>query len=288
MSLRPGPAPLALGRFRREPYATAGVLVLAALGAACVLGPLLPGMSARVTELAAQFEPPSAHHWLGTDRQGRDLLARILAGGRLSLLIGLVGAAVSVLVGGGYGAAAGLAGGRADRGMMRLVDLLYGLPYMVIVIWLTVYLGRNVVVLFLALGFVEWLTPARIARGEAARLKEREFVKASRALGATPSGIFLRHLVPNLLPVLAAYLALTVPRVILFEAFLSFLGLGVEPPAVSWGLLAADGVESLTAVRVHWWLVAFPAIALGATLLSLNWVGEGLRAALDPRASART
>ncbi|MBI1851712.1 MAG: ABC transporter permease [Planctomycetes bacterium] len=284
-----GSVDAALSRFRREPLARAGLIVLVALAATCVVGPAILdrlGIAARTIDLEAQFEPPSFHHWLGADRQGRDLLARLLEGGRLSLAIGILGASVSLALGGAYGAAAGLAGGRTDRTMMRVVDLLYGLPYMVIVILLGAYLGRSVLVLFLALGLVEWLTPARIARGEVARFREREFVLAARALGSTNRAIFRRHLVRNLLPVLVAYLALTVPRVILFEAFLSYLGLGVQPPDVSWGLLAADGVQALTPVRVYWWLVLFPAAALALTLLSLNWVGEGLRAALDPKRRA--
>jgi oligopeptide transport system permease protein len=283
-------AEAARARFRREPLAVPGLLVLAALALACAIGPWVLaalGTTSRAIDYAAQFQPPSWGHWLGTDRQGRDLLARILEGGRLSLVIGILGASVSIATGGLFGGVAGLAGGRVDRAMMRLVDLLYGLPYVVIVILLGAYLGRNVIVLFVGLGLVEWLTPARIARGEVARFREREFVLAARALGSTGRGIFGRHLVRNVLPLLVAYLALTVPRVILFEAFLSFLGLGVQPPDVSWGLLAADGVQALTPVRVHWWLVLFPSAALALTLLSLNWVGEGLRAALDPRAGVR-
>ncbi len=242
------------------------------------------------------------HAWvgvLGSDGLGRDVLARVVWGGRVSLMVGLVATLVSVLVGVAWGALAGLLGGRTDNLMMRVVDALYSVPLLFLVI-LAVALMRELVpmlrveygldidrllILYLVIGAVSWLTMARVVRGQVLALRTRDFVTAAEALGCSKLRILIRHLLPNLWGIVVVYLTLTIPRVILFEAFLSFLGLGVEPPGVSWGILAAEGLESLTAVSVTWWLVVFPGLALVLTLSALNSLGDGLRDALDPRTS---
>jgi len=231
---------------------------------------------------------------LGTDALGRDVLARVAWGGRVSLMVGLIASLVSVVIGVSWGLIAGFAGGRVDQLMMRAVDVLFSVPLLFVVILIVAVLRERalqlaaigvtrLVVLYLVIGAVSWLTMARIVRGQVLSLREREFVGAARALGAGPARIVTRHILPNLWGTVIVYLTLTVPRVILLEAFLSFLGLGVEPPGVSWGILAAEGLEQLTAISVAWWLVVFPGAALAVTLLALNALGDALRDALDPR-----
>ncbi|PIE23486.1 MAG: peptide ABC transporter permease [Planctomycetota bacterium] len=231
---------------------------------------------------------------LGTDSKGRCLLSRILWGGRLSLMVGLVATIVSLLIGVTYGALSGYLGGRIDNLMMRIVDVLYSVPFIFVVIfiitiirsnqaWFESYgIGRRVV-FFAVIGAVYWLTMARVVRGQVLSLKHKEFIEASQVLGAGTARILFRHLIPNVFSVVLVYLTLTIPRVMLFEAFLSFLGLGVEAPDVSWGLLANDGIEAINGLRVYWWFVLFPGLALGGTLFALNFLGDGLRDALDPR-----
>lgn len=231
---------------------------------------------------------------LGTDALGRDVLARVIWGGRVSLMVGLIASLVSVLIGVGWGLIAGYAGGRVDGFMMRFVDVLYSVPLLFVVILVVAILRdfatelaafgiTRVVILYAVIGAISWLTMARIVRGQVLSLRERDFVVASRALGAKGQRIILRHMLPNLWGLIVVYLTLTVPRVMLFEAFLSFLGLGVEPPGVSWGILASEGLEQLTAISVAWWLVVFPGLALALTLSALNALGDALRDALDPR-----
>lgn len=239
---------------------------------------------------------PSAAHLFGTDELGRDLLARTLYGGAISLSLGLLAAGVAVVFGVLYGALAGFVGGRVDELMMRLVDVLYALPYMLLVMLLTVSLGAwlqhgagigaeraRFVVLALAIGGVSWLTMARVVRGQVLSLRERSFIEAAVTLGLPPGRVLLRHLLPNLIGPVIVFATLTVPQAILQESFLSFLGVGVMPPQATWGSLAADGVRLLNPVRIHWWLAAFPCAALGFTLLALNFIGDGLRDALDVR-----
>lgn len=232
----------------------------------------------------------------GTDALGRCVLARTLWGARLSLLVGLVASAISMVVGVAYGGLAGYAGRRVDNLMMRIVDVLYALPLMFLVIFVVTFLRGlrqaypdlavdQVVALFAVIGAVSWLTMARVVRAQVLSLRSAEFVDAARAAGASHGRVLLRHLLPNVMPVVLVYLTLTVPRVMLFEAFLSFLGLGVERPQVSWGVLAREGFDALTAVHVSWWLIAFPGIFLATTLLAMNVLGDGLRDALDPRLS---
>jgi len=224
--------------------------------------------------------PPSGTHWLGTDTLGRDLFSRCLHGGQISIAVGFVGTLVSLLIGVLYGALAGYWGGRADELMMRFVDFLYSLPYLFLVIILLVFFSNSIVMLFVALGLVQWLTMARIVRGQTLSLKTSEFVQAARLAGTGSFGILFRHLLPNMLGAIVAYGTLTVPQVILQEAFLSFLGLGVQPPRSSWGTLISDGAGVM---GLFPWLVFFPAAILATVLFSLNFLGDGLRDALDPR-----
>ncbi|HSB72758.1 MAG TPA: ABC transporter permease [Candidatus Methylomirabilis sp.] len=274
----------ALRRLRRNRLAMVGLGVLACLILGSLLAPWIAPYAYDRTDLRYGAKPPSRTHLLGTDVLGRDLLTRILYGARISFAVGLLATLVSLTIGVSYGSAAGSAGGRLDHLMMRVVDILYGLPFMFFVIILMVILGRNILNLFIALGAVQWLTMARIVRGQVMSLKVREFVLSAQAMGASASRILTRHLLPNALGPIVVYATLTVPAVMLEEAFLSFLGLGVQPPMASWGSLASEGAA---AMETYPWLIVFPGLALTLTLLSLNFVGDGLRDALDPQMAAR-
>lgn len=260
---------------------------------------LPPGMTQSSVELSdQQFAPPNSVNWLGTDVHGRDLLSRIFHGAKISLLVGLVGAGVSLIIGVLWGAIAGYVGGRWDSGMMRFVDILYSLPSIVFVIVLITTLNGvlaktqkssewiqtvKFLALFVGLGAVSWLTMARIVRGQVLSLRTRNFVDASRALGASHTQILLRHILPNVYGIIIVYLTLTVPSIILYESFLSYLGLGIQPPQASLGSLIASGVEQINSVRIYWWLIVFPGTMLATMLLALNFLGDGLRDAFDPR-----
>ena len=262
--------------------AVAGGMVVVAMAALALAAPLVSPYGYDETS-AAQYHPPSWRHPMGTDIHGRDLLTRVLYGARLSLGVGFVATAVSLLIGVGYGAVSGYAGGKTDELMMRVVDIIYSLPYMFFVIILVAVFGRSVLLLFVALGAVQWLTVARIVRGQVLSIKEKEFIQAGRAIGAGHLRIILHHLLPNVLGPVVVYTTLTVPAVMLQEAFLSFLGLGVPPPASSWGTLIADGASAINALRIYWWLLLFPGAAMAVTLFAMNFLGDGLRDAMDPR-----
>jgi oligopeptide transport system permease protein len=274
-------------RLLKSPMAVTGAVILILVILATLLAPLLTPYGFEEQDLTRQLQSPSWKHPFGTDLAGRDVFTRTLYGGRLSLAVGLVATLVSLAIGVTWGAVAGYKGGRTDNLMMRFVDMLYSLPFMFFVILLVAYFGRHLVLLFLALGAVQWLTMSRIVRGQMMQLRGQEFVHAVVALGAGHSRILFRHLIPNLLGPIIVYATLTVPAVMLEEAFLSFLGLGVQPPNASWGLLAAEGASAITAIHTAWWLILFPGVALGLTLFALNFLGDGLRDALDPRLRGR-
>jgi len=256
--------------------------VLAALCFAAFLWPNITGYSYEQQNLALGPAPPNHAHWLGTDPLGRDLLARLLYGGGISLMVGLCATAVSLTIGVIYGAIAGFAGGKLDMLMMRTVDILYALPFAIFVILLMVFFGQNIILLFVAIGAVEWLTMARIVRGQVMAVKRQEYVEAAHALGLKEGRIIFRHIVPNLLGPIIVYATLTVPEVILLESFLSFLGLGVQPPHSSWGVLIKEGAEVM---EEYPWLLIYPGAVMALTLFSLNFLGDGLRDALDVRGS---
>ena len=272
---------LAWKRMRRNPWLIVCAAVLAVVLVACLLATWIAPYPYQQIDLGLGASPPGRDHWLGTDTLGRDLFSRCLYGGQISIAVGLVGTLVSVVVGVLYGSIAGYKGGRTDELMMRFVDLLYSLPYLFLVIILLVFFSSSIVMLFVALGLVQWLTMARIVRGQALSLKHAEFVQAARLSGTRGAGIVFRHLLPNMIGPIVVYGTLTVPSVILQEAFLSFLGLGVQPPRSSWGTLISDGAGVMSLFP---WMVFFPAVLLAAVLFSLNFLGDGLRDALDPRA----
>lgn len=274
-------------RLQKNKLAMVSVVVLLFVVVATVTGPWIisatQGYSYRETKTSLGVSAPSWAHWFGTDQLGRDLLTRTLHGGRISLLVGLVATVVSMIVGVTYGAVAGFSGGRIDQFMMRVVDVLYALPFTIFVIILMVVFGRNIYLLFFAIGAVEWLTMARIVRSQVLSLREKEFIEATRVMGFRPGRIIFQHIIPNSLGPVIVYVTLTVPQVMLLEAFLSFLGLGVQAPMSSWGVLIKDGVGTM---EEYPWMLIFPSLALSGTLFALNFLGDGLRDALDPKASS--
>lgn len=270
-------------RLTANSAATGALVVVLLIALLAALGPLVSPWGYDSLDWQHLAQPPgrTAAHWFGTDRLGRDLFVRTLAGVRLSLLISVLASLVSLAIGIAWGAVAGLAGGRTDAWMMRFVDVLYSLPYLFIVIILTTLFERGSLgVLLLSLGAVGWLTTARIVRGETRALKRREFVQAARALGVPPPVILLRHIVPNLLGPVLVYATLTVPQMIVFESFLSFLGLGVQEPRASLGNLILVGAQEMESAP---WMLLVPAAFLVALLICINFLGDGLRDALDPR-----
>ena len=283
-AVEPGSSPGrdAWHRLQKNRLAVAGGIMLLVLTVLCVAGPWFLRATYQEQDLDLGATPPSAAHWLGTDTLGRDLLVRLLYGGRISIGVGLCATLVALTIGVVYGAVAGYVGGKADAVMMRLVDIIYALPFTIFVILLMVFFGRNIILLFVAIGAVEWLTMARIVRSQIMALKKMEFIEAARALGYGHRRIIFRHLLPNALGPIIVYATLTIPAVMLLEAFLSFLGLGVQPPMSSWGTLIKDGAEKM---EEFWWLLVFPGGIFSLTLFSLNFLGDGLRDALDVRAA---
>jgi len=278
------PFQLAMQRLLRNRVAVLGGVLLALITFACVAVPILFKLDPDLTQPALRNQAPSARFLFGTDGLGRDLVARVLVGGRTSLLVGLAATAVSVLVGVAYGAIAGFYGGKIDEAMMRLVDFMYGLPYMFLVILIMLMFSEtargDMLPVFLALGLVQWLTMARIVRGQVLALRRQEFVLAAELLGVSDARLLVRHVLPNVFGVIMVYATLMVPSVIILESFLSFLGLGV---ALSWGQLVSDGIAVINPIRSYWWILLWPSSFLGVTLISLNFLGDGLRDALDPK-----
>jgi oligopeptide transport system permease protein len=278
----------AIEALQQRPYSAAGFPEL---------GPVARWMVRTRYALTGEWSLGSV---FGRDKLGRDILSRVCWGARVSLIVGLVATLVSLVIGVTYGAISGYAGGWIDNLMMRVVDVLYSVPFIFLVIflisvlsedrtkaWLESYGVDRITIFYFVVGAIYWLTMARVVRGQVVSLRNEQFVEAALALGASQRRIVFRHVVPNLLSVVIVYLTLTIPRVILFEAFLSFLGLGVEPPNVSWGLLANEGIQVITPVKTYWWLIVFPSIAIGMTLFALNFLGDGLRDAFDPRMKDR-
>ena len=269
-------------RLKKNKLAIVCLFVFIVIVILCVFGPLFPIKSPNQTNLTQASQAPSGEFWMGSEHLGRDIFARILHGGRISLMVGFLATLVSITIGVVYGAVAGYLGGRVDAVMMRIVDVLYALPFMIVVIILTTYFGNHLWLLFIAIGAVEWLTMARIVRGQIMSLKKQEFVEAAVSLGLSHPRIIFRHLVPNVLGPVIVYTTLTVPAVMRLEAILSFLGLGVQPPMSSWGSLIKEGADRMYSDP---WLLVFPALFFSATLFCLNFLGDGLRDALDPKTS---
>ena len=286
-----------LRRLRRDRLATGGAIFLAVLVLICVGFPLPHVSPYKESDqnLALKASPPSLAHWMGTDSLGRDITTRVCMGGRMSLLVGLVATLVAATIGVGYGLVSGMLGGRVDAVMMRIVDILYAFPFITLIIILTAVLGSRsglvvdniagvdsqLFLLFAAIGAVEWLTMARVVRGQVLSLRNQEFILAARSYGARTPDILWRHLLPNVIGQVIVYSSLTVPGVMLLEATLSFLGLGVQPPSSSWGTLILDGANEM---ETSPWLLIFPGIFFSGTLLALNLFGDGLRDAFDPKA----
>lgn len=272
----------AFRRLSRNKMAIVSLIFLSLLCVLALVTPWIAPFEYQAQDLYLGASGPSFEHWLGTDVLGRDLMTRIMYGSRVSLMVGFIATSVALVIGVTWGLIAGFSGGKVDAAMMRTVDIIYALPFSVFVILLTVAFGRSMLLLFLAIGAVEWLTMARIVRGQVVVLKQQEFIEAAEAMGLKKTVIMFKHLLPNVLGPIIVYATLTVPSVILLESFLSFLGLGIQPPQSSWGSLISSGVDTM---EEYPWLLIFPAITLSATLFALNFLGDGLRDALDPKAS---
>ncbi len=271
-------------RFQRDRVAMGSGVFLAAVALICFCSPLIAPYDYKVQNLAASAVGPSVAHWLGTDLLGRDVLSRLMQGGMISLFVGLIATTVALLLGICYGVLAAEVGGRAEDAMMRFVDIVSTLPLTLIVILCTVVFGQNMPMIFLAVGGVSWLTMARIIRNQTRELRNSQFVQAAEALGQSRLGIFSRHYLPNLAGTIAVCATLTVPGVMLLEAFVSFLGLGVKAPMTSWGLMIKEGADIMEECP---WLLISPSVVFALSLLSLNFLGDGLRDAFDPRSSRK-
>lgn len=271
-------------RLRANRLALFGLCCLVAITLFSVVGPWFVPYAHDAQNLALGATPPSQQHWMGTDVLGRDLLVQVMMGGRISLAVGLLATLVSLVIGTLWGATAGYAGGRVDNFMMRTVDALYGLPFIILVIILMVVFGRKLLLIFLAIGAVEWLTMARIVRGQVSAIRHREYVIAGQGIGFSDWHLLRRYIIPETLGSIVVYATLTIPGVMLLEAFLSLLGLGVQPPMSSWGLLINYGVQTM---EEYPWLLLFPGAIFSLTLFCLNFLGDGLRDALDPRVTEK-
>jgi len=272
----------ALARLKKNKLAMLGLYYLLFLIVLAILAPWIAPYSYETQNLDLGASAPSWQHWMGTDIFGRDQLTRILYGSRISLMVGFIATSVALLIGVLWGTISGFIGGKVDMLMMRIVDVLYALPFSIFIILLTVVFGRSLLLLFLAIGAVEWLTMARIVRGQVLTLKHQEFVEAATSIGLTRWQVMIKHIIPNILGPIIVYTTLTIPSVILLESFLSFLGLGIQPPQSSWGSLISYGVQT---IEEYPWLLVFPSLVLSATLFALNFLGDGLRDAFDPRTS---
>ena len=273
-----------------------GGLILVALIICAIFAPWIAPYSYSYQDLNLGASPPSSDHLLGTDILGRDLLSRILYGARISLLVGFVATGVALVIGVSWGIIAGYFGGRVDSVMMRIVDVIYSVPFIFVVIFMITIVKEDQIaavlekwgidqikVFFIMIGMIYWLTMARVVRGQVISLKNEQFVEAARTIGASPTRIIFKHLIPNVMGIVIVYLTLTIPAVMRFEAFLSFLGLGVEAPDVSWGLLVNEGIQVITPIKTYGWLVLYPGLTLALTLFALSFLGDGLRDALDPK-----
>ena len=269
-------------RLYKNKLAMLGLYLIIFFVVISILTPWIAPYAYETQNLALGASAPSAQHWLGTDIHGRDLMTRLMYGGRISLMVGFAATAVSLVIGVLWGTIAGYVGGLTDTIMMRIVDILYALPFMIFIILLMVVFGRSLLLLFLAIGLIEWLTMARIVRTQVLSVRKQEFVSAAIVTGLSHWQIIRRHVIPNILGPVIVYITLTIPSVMLLEAFLSFLGLGIQPPQSSWGVLISGGVETM---EEYPWLLIFPGLALSLTLFALNFLGDGLRDALDPRAT---
>ena len=270
----------ALDRLFSNKLSLFGSIYILCLILLAIFTPLLTPYDYAYQDLNLGPSGPSPEHLLGTDTLGRDLLTRMMYGSRISLMVGFLATMVALIIGVLWGTIAGFLGGRTDTIMMRIVDVLYGIPFIILIILLMVIFGRNLVLLFMAIGAVEWLTMSRIVRSQVMNLSKQEFVLAAEAMGVKKLGIISNHLIPNAIGPVIVYATLTVPQIMLLEAFLSFLGLGVQAPMSSWGILIRDGAVSM---EEYWWLLVFPSLIFSLTLFSLNFIGDGLRDALDPR-----
>ncbi len=269
-------------RLKKNKLAMFGLFVVGVMTTLALLAPIITPYTYEAQNLDLGTSAPSMQHWFGTDTFGRDLLTRVLYGSRISLMVGFIATAIALTIGVLWGTVAGYVGGRVDAIMMRIVDILYALPFTIFIILLMVIFGRSLLLLFMAIGAVEWLTMARIVRGQVLTIRRQEFVEAAVSMGLSRWQIIKRHIIPNVLGPIIVYTTLTIPSVMLLESFLSFLGLGVQPPQSSWGSLIKDGVDVM---EEHPWLLIFPGLTFSLTLFSLNFLGDGLRDALDPRSS---
>ncbi|GLT19732.1 peptide ABC transporter permease [Vibrio zhanjiangensis] len=267
-------------RFMRNRAAMMSLLILFIMTLAVIFLPMIAPYTFDDTDWYAMHVGPSAEHWFGTDSLGRDLYVRTLMGGRISLMVGVMGAFVAVLIGTLYGATSGFIGGRTDRVMMRILEILYAVPFMFLVIVLVTFFGRNIFLIFVAIGAIAWLDMARIVRGQTLSLRSKEFIEAAHVCGVSKWKIITRHIVPNVLGIVAVYSTLLIPSMILTESFLSFLGLGVQEPMTSWGALLQEGSQTM---EIAIWQLIFPAAFMVVTLFCFNYVGDGLRDALDPK-----